>query len=136
MDCLKGLFKKYVTVEGEKGGLRDPRQTVTKICGWDGGSGLARYVTENKKILRLSIRTFNKFSVYSIKKASKYPIAIEVISSYTYIAIIMTYICACLPCKYLEKLSLHSSSNIFLLKSLRDGGGMGVKIYSALRSVT
>ena len=87
----KGPYNKHVTVEGE-GGVHEIRDEPLQKFWREVGSGLARNVTENIKFLRLSTRNIKIFSKCSFKKASKYPIAIAAVSTYTYIAIIMTYI--------------------------------------------
>ena len=103
---LGTIQKVLKMVEGEGGGSQDPLKTVTKASRVEGGQYLSVTQGKNKKFLPLSNRNFNVFPIHSFKTALKYPNMIAVVSSCTYIVIILTFTNACLLLKVHRELLL------------------------------
>ena len=76
-------------------------------------SGLTRYVKEKYRISTIITQEFNMYIIHSFEIASKYPNVIAVVSSCTYIAIILTFTCACLLLKVRGVLILDSRFCIY-----------------------
>ena len=90
-----------------------------RVCG---GLHHARYVTEKYKYLQLLHRSFNIFSEYAFKTASKCPIAIAFKNLCTFISIMMTYTYYAYMLLKLWRTTFRFKVQHILLKSLLNGG--------------